>query len=487
MKSIAVHVINNRNWTSFWERSFLSKWLPFLLGLGLGPLLALLIVDEAWPFLFALLLLVPVVILFNVWPFVTVILWLLVMPFFVATPNVAARYMYWMIHRAMIPIGLGVVSLSHLLKAKKYQPVRLGAAELTMGIFIVLVLASILASPSVKPLSIKFYDRILMPYCMYLLVRLAAPRKKDLKRLLVAALFIAVSQSVIGLLSWFAPQVLPSQWLAFRGARTTGSLKQPGVYTAALGFAIAVLFQAAMNRKPGLLRSVLLFAFGLGAICIFLSLSRGSWLGGSFIVLGLLVLFPKPMIRMALILLAIVAILGSGMLSSQMAWASERMNQENTIESRLAINDAMLTMVRLKPFFGWGYETQERYSWRFIRQIRSVSWVDLSSHNTYLTIMAEMGLVGFFFYVFPFVWWLAHTATALSRMPKEGLWSHSLLITFWLIVFNQVIVSNFIDMRFFPFGLALWWMTLGFIANVVFPYLESGGTRVPRWAYRAIG
>jgi O-antigen ligase len=476
VKSAVVQAISNRNWKSFCEIRSLSRGIPVLLGLGLGPLLALLIVNGDWAFVFALLMLVPLVILFNAYPFASVIIWLLVFPFFASSPTAAGRYMYWIIHRAMIPVGLGIVILSRLMKVKKYHMVRLGRAELAMGAFAGCILVSILLfQPNTRVWLINSYDRILVPFAMYLLMRLTTPRKKEMERLSVVAFIVAVSQSVIGLLSWFAPQVLPPQWLHLQGVRTVGTLRQPAVYTSALIFSIALLFQAAMNRKAGWLRTVYLSGFGLGAVCVFLSFSRGSWVGGVLVAAGLLILFPKPMIRMSIILLAIMAVLASGALSSQMAWASERLETQDTIKSRVAISEALIAMNQRKPFFGWGYGNQKRYSAQFLKRA-GAGYASLSSHNTYLTIAAEMGLAGLFLYIFPFVWWLILSVKVLSRIPKDGMWDRSLLVVFWLVIVNYIIVSNFIDIRYFPFGLTLSWMTLGCVANVVYPYLDLGDT-----------
>ena len=488
-KTIVTAIFGDKGMTYFWQARFLPRWLPLLLGLVLGVFLAFLIVNGAWIFVFALLLLVPLAILFNAYPFATVIIWLLVMPFFEVTPTAAGRYVYWMLHRAMIPAGLGMVVLSRLLRAKTYQPVRLCRAELAVGIFTGLVPISIfLFQPEVNASLILFYDRIFVSYCMYLLVRLATPREKDIRGLLVAALVMAISQSIVGLLSWFAPHVLPRQWLALQGFRTTGTFRQPGPYTVLLVFSIALLFQGAMNREPGLLRFVFLSAFGLGAVCVFLSLSRGSWLGGLLVATGLLILFPKPMMRMAVVILVIMALLRGGLLSSQMAAASERMKQESSVDDRVGITHAMFTMIKLKPFFGWGYGNQNRYSGQFIRRTDDTPIVStkLSSHNTFLTIAAELGLVGFFLYMFPFAWWLMLTIKILPRMPEKGLWSRSLLIVLWLIIVNHIVVGNFIDLRYTPFGHALWWLTLGLVANLVFPYLDPGDTGAPGWA-RQVG
>jgi len=489
IKLIITRAIGNRDWMNFWEAHFLPRWLPLLLGLGLAPLLAFLIIDEAWAFVFALVLLVPLAILFNAYPFAAVVIWLLVMPFFVATPTYAARYVYWILHRAMIPVALGMAILSKLLRTKKHPPFYLGRAELAMAFFLSLALTStFLFQPDVYTALPQIYDRVFIPFCMYGLVRLTAPGEKGLKRVLPAALIMTVAQSVIGILSWFAPQVLPPAWLAYEGSRTVGSLRNPAQYTSTLTFLILLLFQAAMNRKPGLTRSIFLFAFGLGAICVFLSFSRGSWLGGLFAGIGLLLLYPRAMSRMTVILLILMAVLQSGLLSSQMAWAAERLETEETVHTRIVVTRASFEMIKIKPVFGWGYDNFDRYSQQFHRRVggSAIGSTYVSSHNTYLTIMVELGLVSFFFYVFPFGWWLMLTIRVWPRMPRKGFWSRPLLAVLWLAVGGHIIPANFINMAFSPFAVTLWWLELALIADIIYPYLTPDDRGTPRWARQAI-
>jgi putative inorganic carbon (HCO3(-)) transporter len=480
-QSAIFRTFRDQNWVDLWKTSY-PKWLPLILGLALGPVIAYLIVTDRWIFAVGLLLLVPLLILWITYPVATAAVWLLVMPFFVASPGISGLYVFWVFHRALVPLGLGVVLLSYLLRMKRYKAVRLGPAELSMAIFALLVPASILLfQPEAPRLFSKYYDRMLIPFIMYLLLRLTAPRERDMRGFLIAAAVVVLGQSIIGILSWFAPQVLPSLWLNLQGRRTTGSLGQPAVYTAALIFGIVFLYQTAMHRKPSIARLMLLLISGVGAICVFLSFSRGSWLGGIVVAFGLLVMFPKPTLRMAVIILVLMAFLGTSLLSDQLALASDRLETTRTIDSRIVLTDAMVTMVKSKPFFGWGYENLDYHIRSFLRRVGSSTYtrVDLTSHNTYLTIMTEMGLVGLFLYIFPAIWWLVLTIKVLPRMPKTGFQSRSFLIGLWLIIVNQIIVSSFIDMRFFPFGLTLWWMTLGLIAAIVGVYLKPDPSPTP--------
>jgi O-antigen ligase len=145
-------------------------------------------------------------------------------------------------------------------------------------------------------------------------------------------------------------------------------------------------------------------------------------------------------------------------------------------------------MIKIKPFFGWGYDNFDRYSQQFHTRVGEsvIGRYYVSSHNTYLTILVELGLVGFFFYLFPFGWWLLLTIRVWPRLPREGFWSRSLLAVLWLAVGAHIIPSNFLDMAYSPFGLTLWWLELALIADMIYPYLTPGDMGAPRWALRAI-
>jgi O-antigen ligase len=486
-KLTVIGITRDNDWMRFWETHFLPKGLPLLLGLGLGTLLAVFIVEEAWPLVFGLLFLIPAAVLFNAYPFAALIIWVSLMPFLQTTVNSTYRHIFWIIHRAVPPAALGVILLANLLKVTKRQyVVRLGRAELAMAIYLGLAGLNIFWFQS-SPMAYLylFYDRVFVPFCLYWFIRLVAPQDSDLKRLIPVAFIIVLVECVVGLLSWFAPEVLPPEWLGAQGRRTTGTVGYPHVYTTTLVFFSFLLFQAAMNRKPGVVRSAFLFTFGLGAIGVFLSFSRGSWVGGLTAATGLLVMYPRTMIRMLIILLVLMAILGSGVLSDQMAFARERVNSEDTARGRWVLWYAGLQMIGTKPFFGWGYGDYDRHAWQFQTRVRNHVAINRhASHNSYIAVAAEMGLPAFFLLMFPVLWWLMLTPRVWPHMPKEGFWSRSLLIVFWMVILDHVLVNFFSDMRHSSYGMSMWWITLGLIANMVDAYLQPEDMRMPKWIQR---
>jgi len=459
-----------------WIRLPLLVWL----GMMLGVTVAYLISHGNWFIGIGVVIVVPFVVLLSKHPFSGVIIWLLVMPFVSVLPN--ASLIYWLIYRLIPPFLLFLVILSRILRPREHPPAWLGPPELAMIILVLIIPSSILLFQTNPKLTlILFADRIIMPFCMYLVVRLMAPRAKELVQLQWVALFIALSQIFIGFLSWFAPQVLPEAWQYLQGYYTTGSLKEPDLYAVVLTLCAIILFHAAVNRKSTPIRSLFYAVSGLCAIFIFLSLERAAWLGGIFVIIGLVILYPKVMVRLLIIGSIVMAILGTGILSTHIELSIQRFKEADPVYDRIVIFDAMSQMFQQKPILGWGYETLDQNIGHFYRQVGEGSLTKnvVTSHNTYMTVLTELGLIGLVLYMFPVIWWLILSFKVWPRMPKDGLWSRQLLAGLWLVMLFIFTVSNAIDMRFFQFGLALWWMILGLIANMVYPYLKGRSIEEP--------
>ena len=470
-----------KEWHIIWDKYVLPRWLPLLVGAGLGVVLAKFIVDETWHLVGLIIVSVPAALVLLNYPFAAILLWLAISPLFVVTVNDAQRSIFWVLHRAMIPATIILVIFARQFgeTAKQKKPLFLGWVDVATLGFIGLISANILLfSDNPNRLFILFYDRILISFCLYWLIRLLTPDEKDLKRLIWTALIILVFESIIGLMSWFAPALLPLQWRGpLLGYRTYGTLREPAEYGMLLVFSAFLLFQWAMNHKPGVIRTLFMSGFGLGMVMVWFTFSRGSWLGAIIAVIGLLPIYPKAILRMAAVVVVVMGILIGGILATQYSYANERINQSNTIDNRILLLYTSLNMVKEKPFMGWGYENFNRYKNDFIdRSIVKLSARDaaaVTSHNTYLTIIIELGLIGFFLYIFPFFWWFKATLQVLPHMPRDGLQSWSLVFILWLVIISYFVTSNFSDQRFSVFGVPLWWMTLGLIANLVTQYFDS--------------
>ena len=444
--------------------SLLPYSFPIFLGIGLGFLSSM----GQWVYALGLALLVPLAILFTSRPFIGVILWLLLMPLSSALPN--PELMYWVLHRILIPFTLIMTFLPSLLNASRLPKFRLGLPEVCIALLTIYIPISLILSGSAnrEPI-IKYLDRMMIPFCMYLIIRFSILRDIELHLLQWSTFIIAASQSLIGLISLFAAQYLPYAWRPVLRGYTSGSLLNPNLFACVLGFCICLLFHAAMYQKSGLVKSIFIAVSGVSMIGIFLSMERAAWLAGALILLGLFRIYPKIMLRFLVIAAIILIALGEIFFSKYTRLVTDRLSNQGTINDRIVVSDAMLQMVLARPVFGWGYDTLNNHIENYYRQVGAAAGNIrfTTSHNSFLTIFTELGLVGFLLYMLPLLWLILASYRVWLGLVKIEPMKRLLLASLWLAALNIFVISNFMDMRFFPIGLTLWWMNLGLIANIL--------------------
>lgn len=447
---------------------FLSDTIALALGLGLAVLVAILVVKEEWVFILPLVVGIPAAIAFLRKPFVAVGIWLLVFPLVVETPA-GTRELQWLLHRAMLPGALVLVVVSRSLRLPGWRPLRLGLAEISMLLYLLLSASNILLmSQSPNQMLIHYFDRIVVPFCMYGLIRALEPDKEDLKWLVRVALIALFLQLFIGLLSWTVPGVLPNAWLGRVGARTIGSLGIPGVFTTTVLFLALLLLQHGLGSRSHIIQLGTALIFAAAMTAVFFSFSRGSWLGGLVVIAGLGFLYPRVMGRLALVLGLAAILLGGTIFADEFLFAWDRLTTERTAGARIVGNAAAVKLIEQKPLFGWGYGNYELHDEQFRERI----W-DLpvrkqhTSHHTYLLLASEMGLVGLFLYLLPAGWWLFKSLKVWNQLPREGFGGRSWLAMLWLVLASHFIIGNFTDMIFsYYFSTTMWWMVLGLIATL---------------------
>jgi len=479
--TIILSLVGSRGWTGFWDERFLPRWLPLALALVFGVLLGLLIANEAWYFVIVLAVAAPVGILLSHYPFAAVMIWMLLMPYSLNSGSSDPRMIFWLLHRMLVPAALVITTISGWLGInRRTKNVSLGLADLAMLLFLGLTIANIIVLNSdTRSSLIELYDQIAVPFLMYWLIRLCDPDEEDLKRFLIIAAITILVQAAIGILGRFVPQVLPSSWI--QGAeRTVGSLLNGAVYTSTLVFLSLLLFQYAMNCESKRIRNLFLGLFGLTIFSVFISFSRGSWLGGLFVLAGLIALYPKTLIRLLIVMGLLVLVVGGGFISDEIAFGYERLTGsegQRSASNRVISNQTSMLMIQTKPWFGWGFNNYDLYYEPFITgsgDLPSELGYGVTSHNTYLTIVTELGVIAAFLYVFPSLWLLFLSKRAWRHLPSQGFMSRRLLIVLWLVMLHMLVVSNFMDMiRFYPFGTTIWWMTQGLIASIVYRYLKQ--------------
>lgn len=438
-----------------------------------GLTLGFLVASGFWYVGAALLLAVPLFIVLYRYPLATVILWLFALPLVGETSSYAVRAVFWLVHRGLPPAALASIVLARMLCLGNTKRVRLGGAEVMMGTYLLISFVSIVyTAPEFLTTLFVLYDRVFIPMCLYLIIRLVEPDDKDLRRLLPVVLFVLVSQSVLGIISWRAPHVLPEDWLGKVGERTTGSLRAPEVFGATAIFCGAFILHVGMRSQNARRRMLGVLLFVAALIMVFLSFSRSVWLAGFTLLVGTMFAY-RGLAKRVLLVAAplLLLLLGTGLLAEQTGFAQERFRSAESEESalsRLPVFYAAVRMFEARPLTGWGYETFDRFDRQFQQTVGNLVAPDKdhASHNLWLTTLAEQGILGFALFLGPHVYWLVRTRSRATRMPTDGFVNRKFVTSLWIVFLCFVLINNFYRMQT-PFALGMWWLTAGLIATAV--------------------
>lgn len=429
-----------------------------------------------WEVALVLILAVPVLVALHRQPLLAVSVWLIVSPLVSVTDGGGVRHIYWGVHRALPVLALAALAVARLLGLRARALPRLGWPEVLMGGYVVVTLLSIgYTAADAQANAYLLYDTVVIPMCLYLVVRLSDPDEEEVRRLLPAVVTILLIQAAIGLFSWKAPELLPNEWVRKAGERTTGTLRSADVFGTTMVFCGLFILHVGLRASRRLGRASAVALLLLAMVMIFLSFSRASWLAALLAITGALLLYRRHLGLLALFVVPVLVLVwASGVLTQQFDLAEYRLTSAQSEESalsRLPAAQAALRMFDREPAVGWGYQNFDLYSRPFQGQVGDLVGAAKphASHNLYLTTLAEQGITGFVLFVGPAVLWLMRTRTAFPYLPRAGLLGRDFVVTLWLIVGAFHVTNNFSRM-YVTTGLGLFWITLGLLASVVDRY-----------------
>lgn len=458
-------------------RVVLRRWLAQLAILTMAILaalvVALLVSADLWYVALGMMLSVPAFVLIHRYPLAAITIWLFLAPFVTVTDSGTLRRVFWLVHRLMPVATLLIVAFTPRLGITHRRLPRLGWAEVLIAGYVIATLTSIwFTSAAPQAMTVLFYDRAIAPICLYLVIRLVEPTDRDVRWFVPATVFLLLTQSAIGMMGWWAPGALPEAWTVHAGERTTGTFRDPNVFGVTVLFCALLLFHHGAAIARGVRRLAYVVLSILALCMLFMTFSRANWIV-LVIVVAALVVVQRPLFpRIMAITIPVFAILiAVGAFSSQLTWAGQRLDSEQSEESavsRLPVVYASVRMFVARPVTGWGYENFDRYDRQFQKAVGDLVYPnkDHASHNFYLTTLAEQGVVGLLLFLGPVGYWLVGTVKVLPRMSRSGFISRQLLLSLWLVILGHVIVNNFSRMQV-QFGLGMWWVVLGLIASIV--------------------
>ena len=147
----------------------------------------------------------------------------------------------------------------------------------------------------------------------------------------------------------------------------------------------------------------------------------------------------------------------SGRIASTSVYQSRFANGGN-VRVRLVLQQASLTLAQRRPITGWGYSSfDEVKNSANLQTSDPAALLSNTSHNSFLTILVELGGVGILLLLIPWGVIYARTVSA-ARRTTEHQWFFVAVASAFPV---YIISASTFDTRFFSYLPALPWIVLG--------------------------
>ncbi|MFZ1947442.1 MAG: O-antigen ligase family protein, partial [bacterium] len=256
------------------------------------------------------------------------------------------------------------------------------------------------------------------------------------------------------------------------GTRAMGTFLQP----AATGYAIVATYvlslQALSQMKSRLAQLYSLLLTVAAAIGVFFTYTRSVYVAFLAAMLTLLLMSRRRRVIALVLLIGMgLAVMGNWSNVTGTKRETGGVGEVSTAKTRLVLAQASMLMFFDHPFFGVGFTCFMQKAGPYIGQIRTTllgyreAWQGTvtNQHNQLLSILIEIGLIGFIPFVLLYYFMIRDLARARKRLGAN--YDHETLVSVWAILLAYMAVNMFIEPRFYEFMNVLPYMFVGMVTG----------------------
>lgn len=247
--------------------------------------------------------------------------------------------------------------------------------------------------------------------------------------------------------------------------RMYSTLYNPNLLSAFLLMAMGLAASLAIGSRHCWHRLGYGLSFAVLAVCLVLTYSRGSWLS----VCGLVIFFGFVWDKRVWLLLAIVPlVLGfyHGGVTERLLSIFSHGEADTSVSMRLDMWQGAWEMIQEHPVLGIGWGAFKYVYPLHNELIREAGITIFHAHNMFLNILAEIGVVGFFFFLWAF---FGHAVRAVQVLADTRLsrFNRAIAMTLAAAVIS-ISISGLSDYDLFSTQVSLtFWFLCGIFANII--------------------
>lgn len=359
------------------------------------------------------------------------------------------------------------------------QPLRrLGLAEGLMLLYLLVNVGSALAphelveDPQVSAGSLILLGAFI-PATLFVIARQTMGNRRAVRSFLWFLVWIGLYLALTMIFQKIGPKALvwPPQILDPAEGINFGRARGPQLNAGTDGFALVVCWVAAIYlgvQRDERWRRVAWVVAAISPLAIFYTQTRVVWLAaGIAVLLGIAFAhgFRRWYVAAFVGAVAVIGINWQTFLSADRTQGG--VSSTGEIEGRLNDIATAQWAIPREPAFGWGIARYTDLNTQFHQSWGNLDWnlnFGYVGHNTYLSIATELGLLGLGLWVAVIIAMGVIAFRAYAVLPRHGLMSKGLVLSFIAVYFGWIINCGVIDMRLFVFVNGLVFVWAGIVA-----------------------
>jgi O-antigen ligase len=265
-----------------------------------------------------------------------------------------------------------------------------------------IAIASVIGQPFDNRTWSLLAAKFVVPFTLFHLASLVFREERQFDQfelfclLVLAYLCFTSIAFLIGARSLIFPRFILDESLGYHADRARGPLLQAVANGVSLNLLGLLAVHAALRKKLRGLKIVLLL--GSVPLAILATMTRAVWLSFAISMAVLIFLSRSRGLRRAGIAVALVGIAASLITLSfddQRRAFGDRLHESGPLDFRRAVYAGTWEMFLEKPIAGWGINQMPT---ELAKHVSGYSEKELYPHNTYLELLVEHGILGFFLY-----------------------------------------------------------------------------------------
>ncbi|MEN8007859.1 MAG: O-antigen ligase family protein [Candidatus Krumholzibacteriota bacterium] len=313
-----------------------------------------------------------------------------------------------------------------------------------------------------------------VPFSAFFFAKNLVTTKARIHRLLLLLLGLTIYYSITSI-----AEKMGFQWLIwpkyitaiaqFEG-RSNGPFGHAPLFGTVLGMLLPVHFYFITISKVRLVKWLLSLSLLMAFAGLYFTYTRGAWLAGIMALIAAVLLNPRHFLKIMMPALVVAPILAIGFLGiGQDKFMKERVENEDTIGSRLGTLVTALKVWRDHPIFGVGFYNYrlelddyiEPVELPIIGTIQVAHFRHNPPHDIYIGFLSETGLVGVFLQG-SIYFLILRTFIAKFKWRKKGSYFAIYIMPIFGGIFVGYIVGGLaIDYKFFSIVGALFYSCAG--------------------------